>query len=108
ETVMAYALGMAELQRKISFIIIASLGLDVETFYHSDFEKATSYMRVHHHYSEGKFAAGEEALFGHYDPNCFTMLYQDIGGGLQIESKEGKWVDAKPGSLVINVAESLK
>ncbi|KAH9293288.1 hypothetical protein KI387_041512, partial [Taxus chinensis] len=99
---------MADLQRKISMIIIASLKLDVETFYHSDFEETTSYMRIHHHYSEGKFAAGEEALFPHTDPNCFTIVYQDNGGGFQFESKEGNWVDVKPNSLVINIADSLK
>ncbi|KAH9325288.1 hypothetical protein KI387_005466, partial [Taxus chinensis] len=108
ETIVAFTLGMADLQRKISMIIIASLGLDVETFYHSDFEEATSYMRIHHHYSEGKFAAGEEALFPHTDPNCFTILYQDNGGGLQFESKEGNWVDVKPSSFVINIADFLK
>ncbi|KAH9298763.1 hypothetical protein KI387_030445, partial [Taxus chinensis] len=110
ETIGAYMFGMMELQRKISVIILASLGLDLETFYHSDFEKGTSIFRIHHHYTDGKFAVGEEALFGHTDPNCFTILYQDNGGGLQIQSKEGNWVDVKPvpNSLVINIADSLK
>ncbi|KAH9295515.1 hypothetical protein KI387_039103, partial [Taxus chinensis] len=110
ETIVAYLLGMEELKRKISIIIIASLGLDVETFYHSDFEKGTTLFRIHHHYSDGKFAAGEEALYGHADSHCFTILYQDIGGGLQIQSKEGNWLDIKPipNSLVINVADCLR
>ncbi|KAH9318267.1 hypothetical protein KI387_020036, partial [Taxus chinensis] len=110
ETIVAYMFGMEDLKRKISIIIIASLGLDVETFYHSDFEKGTSMFRIHHHYSDGKFAAGEEALFAHTDPHCFTILYQDNGGGFQIQSKEGDWVEVKPipNSLGINIADSLK
>ncbi|KAH9325215.1 hypothetical protein KI387_005393, partial [Taxus chinensis] len=111
ETIGAYILSMEDLKRKISSIIIASLGLDkVETFYLSDFEKGTSVFRIHHYYSDGKFAAGEEALFAHTDPHCFTILYQDNGAGLQIQSKEGNWVHVKhiPNSLIINVADSLK
>ncbi|KAH9325172.1 hypothetical protein KI387_005350, partial [Taxus chinensis] len=111
EEVVAYMLGMEDLKHKISIIIIASLGLDaVEGFYQSDFEKGTSIFRIHHYYSDGKFVAGEEALFGHTDPHCFSILYQNDGGGLQIQSKEGNWADVKPipNSLVINVAESLR
>ncbi|KAH9325223.1 hypothetical protein KI387_005401, partial [Taxus chinensis] len=110
ETIEAYTFGMVDLQRKISIIIIASLGLDVETFYHSDFEKATSYLRIHHHYSQGKFAAGEEALFEHTDPDCFTIVYQDNGGGFQCQSVEGNWVDVKyiPNSVLINIGDCLK
>ncbi|KAH9325213.1 hypothetical protein KI387_005391 [Taxus chinensis] len=110
ETIGAYILSMEDLKRKISSIIIASLGLDVETFYHSDFEKSSSVFRIHHYYSDGKFGVGEEALFAHTDPHCFTILYQDNGGGLQIQSREDNWVYVKsiPDSLIINVADSLK
>ncbi|KAH9325010.1 hypothetical protein KI387_005188, partial [Taxus chinensis] len=107
-TIVAYMLCMEDLKRKICIIILASLGLDVETFYHSDFEKGTSIFRIHYHSAEGKF--GEEALLAHTDPHCFSILYQDNGGGLQIESKEGNWVDVKPipNSLGINIADSLQ
>ncbi|KAH9324658.1 hypothetical protein KI387_004836, partial [Taxus chinensis] len=110
ETIGAYTSGTADLQCKITIIILASLGLDAETFYHSDFEKCTSYMRIHLYNSDGKLTKDEEALFAHTDPNCFTILYQDNDGGLQIKSNQGNCMDVKPlsNSLLVNIGELLK
>ncbi|KAH9319378.1 hypothetical protein KI387_021147, partial [Taxus chinensis] len=110
ETIGTYTLAMADLQRKMSKIILASLGLDVKTFYHSDFEECTAYMRINHYWSDGKSTDEEAALFAHTDITCFTILYQDDEGGLQIRSDEGKWFNVKPvsNSFIVNVGDSLK
>ncbi|KAH9307755.1 hypothetical protein KI387_035666, partial [Taxus chinensis] len=109
ETIRTYILCMEELARKISKIIIASLGLHVETFYHSDFEKCKTTLRINHYNSKGK-SIEEEILFPHTDLSCITILYQDNSGGLQIRSNEGEWLNVKPvsNSLVVNLGDSLK
>ncbi|XP_059066451.1 2-oxoglutarate-dependent dioxygenase DAO-like [Cryptomeria japonica] len=109
ETIGTYTLAMADLQQKISKIIIASLGLDVTTFFHSDFQHCEAYMRLSRYSSNGRFTEDEGALFEHTDLACFTILYQ-TNEGLQIRTKEGKWLNVKPiaSSFVINVGDSLQ
>jgi len=43
----------------------------------------------------------------HTDFECFTFVSQDEQGGLEVLSKSGYWVKAKPipGSLVVNIAD---
>ncbi|XP_057862860.2 gibberellin 20-oxidase-like protein [Cryptomeria japonica] len=109
ETFRTYSLHMAELARKICKIILASLGLDAENFYHLHFENFTAYMRINHYFSDAK-SVEEELLLGHTDIGCFTILYQDNNGGLQIRSKEGEWLNVKPisHSFVVNLGDSMK
>lgn len=100
---------VADMAGKLIKLIIASLGLDVETFYKSDFENCKSYMRIVHYPSEAK-SADKVRLLSHADMGCMTILYQDNCGGLQILSKEGNWYNVKPqsDSLIINLGDSLK
>lgn len=110
EAIRTYIISVADLASKICKIIVASLGLDVETFYHSDFENLRSHMRIILYASDRKMSMEEEIPRSHTDVGCFTILYQDNGGGLQVRSKEGIWVDVKPlpNSFVVNVADCLK
>ncbi|KAH9325217.1 hypothetical protein KI387_005395, partial [Taxus chinensis] len=111
DTIQTYLSYMEDLTRRISKIVIASLGLEVDTFYQSDFEQCRASLRVNHYFSDGKSREDEqEVLYGHTDVNCFTILYQDNNGGLQIRSKEGEWMNVKPHShsLVVNVGDCLK
>ncbi|GLJ37523.1 hypothetical protein SUGI_0762470 [Cryptomeria japonica] len=109
EAFRTYSLRMAELARKICKIILASLGWDVENFYHFHFEKCRAHMRIMHYFSDAK-SVEEELLFSHTDIGCITILYQDNVGGLQIRSKEGEWLNVKPisNSFVVNLGDSIK
>ncbi|GLJ41180.1 hypothetical protein SUGI_0852570 [Cryptomeria japonica] len=109
ETFRTYAFCMADLARKITIIILSSLGLDVKTFYHCDFKECTANMRINHYFSRGK-SMEDEILTSHTDIGCFTILNQDNEGGLQVRSKRGKWLNIKPRpySFVVNVADTLK
>ncbi|RWW62335.1 hypothetical protein BHE74_00030536 [Ensete ventricosum] len=51
-----------------------------------------------------------EGLGMHTDMSCITILYPDEIGGLQVRSKEGKWVDIMPvkGALVVNIGDLLQ
>ncbi|XP_057862858.2 gibberellin 20 oxidase 1-A [Cryptomeria japonica] len=100
---------MAELARKVCKIILASLGLDVENFYHFHFERYTAIMRIIHYLSDAK-SVEEELLLPHTDIGSFTILYQGNEGGLQMRSKEGEWLNVKPipNSFVVNLGDSMK
>ncbi|KAH9325187.1 hypothetical protein KI387_005365 [Taxus chinensis] len=109
ETVGKYSSSATDLASKIMKVILATLNLDVETFYRSDFENCKAYLRINGYPSDGK-SIGEEALFSHADVGCLTILLGDEKEGLEIRSKEGKWFSVKPVSdtLVVNVGDSLK
>lgn len=77
-----YSVRISELAQKISKLILASLGLDVKTFYHSHFENHYSAVRLNG-YSAKNMSVGEGVLLSHTDLACLTVLYQDEVGGLQ-------------------------
>jgi isopenicillin N synthase-like dioxygenase len=53
--------------------------------------------------------SGDVGLGSHTDLQCFTLLWQDEVGGLQILTPEGQWIMAKPipGTLVVNIGDYL-
>ena len=46
----------------------------------------------------------------HTDIQCFTFLWQDPCGGLQLLSRTGQWLKAQPipGTIVVNIADLLQ
>ncbi|KAF8849300.1 2OG-Fe(II) oxygenase superfamily protein [Acephala macrosclerotiorum] len=48
-------------------------------------------------------------LGSHTDLQCFTILFQDHIGGLQVLNKEGQWIEAPPleDTLVVNIGDFL-
>lgn len=48
-------------------------------------------------------------LGSHTDMQCFTLLWQDSVGGLQILSQNGEWLNIppKPGTFVVNIGDFL-
>ena len=49
-------------------------------------------------------------LGSHTDLQCFTLLWQDMNGGLQVLNSEGQWIKATPieGTFVVNIADYLQ
>ena len=54
-------------------------------------------------------ATNDVGLGSHTDLQCFTLLWQDMVGGLQILSPEGQWLKAAPkeGTFVVNIGDFL-
>jgi isopenicillin N synthase-like dioxygenase len=46
----------------------------------------------------------------HTDLQCFTLLWQDMNGGLQVLNHQGEWIKATPieGTFVVNIADYLQ
>ncbi|KAJ6933342.1 hypothetical protein NC651_008676 [Populus alba x Populus x berolinensis] len=85
ETVKEYGIEMSELSRRIVRAVLMSMG--------------------------GDFAKGKEAegLGMHTDMSCVTIVCQDEIGGLQVRSREGKWMDINPreDALVVNIGDLM-
>ena len=48
-------------------------------------------------------------LGSHTDLQCFTLLWQDMIGGLQVLNKDGQWIKASPikNTIVVNIGDYL-
>lgn len=57
----------------------------------------------------GKSMSHEVGLGSHTDTQCFTILWQDMIGGLLVLNRSGEWIKASPipGTFVVNIGDFL-
>lgn len=106
-----YGNKMTELSTLIMRIVLMSLGESFEKkYYDSEFGKCHGYLRINNYTPPESMEGEVEGLGMHTDMSCITIAYQDEMGGLQVRSKDGKWVDIIPreGSLVVNIGDMLQ
>ncbi|KAL6128721.1 hypothetical protein ACLB2K_072076 [Fragaria x ananassa] len=114
EVLHEYGSKMAELSQKIIKIALMSLGEDFEKkYYESEFQNCHGYLRMNNYSSPSEGMEDHDEVEGlgmHTDMSCVTIVYQDEIGGLQVRSKEGKWMDIRPceGTLVVNVGDMFQ
>ncbi|KAI4355067.1 hypothetical protein L6164_003879 [Bauhinia variegata] len=111
ETLQEYGSKMTELSEKILRLVLMSLGDGFEKkFYESEFNKCKGYLRINNYSAPESSEDQVEGLGMHTDMSCITILYQDEIGGLQMRSKEGKWIDIRPseGTLLVNIGDMLQ
>lgn len=65
------------------------------------------------HYPPHPVSKTKDEVWGvgrHTDYGMLTILLQDDVGGLQVEAKDGSWIDVPPvpGSLVVNIGDMLE
>ncbi|KAK9143754.1 hypothetical protein Syun_013154 [Stephania yunnanensis] len=110
EVLQEYCDKMSDLSKKILKILLMCLGDSVEKYFESEFSECHGYLRIIN-YSPPESVTDEEVegLGMHTDMSCLTIVYQDEVGGLQVRSKEGKWMDINPceGTLVVNVGDLM-
>lgn len=115
ELVQVYGEKMTELSKRIMEIVLMSLGEGfVKKYYEADFNGCHGYLRIINYSPPDDFKEEEEALLEglgmHTDMSCVTVVYPDEIGGLQVRSREGKWVEISPckGTLVVNIGDMLQ
>lgn len=109
ELVETHYWDMIELGKTILRALAIALGLDP---YHFDqyFSEPLSVLRFIHYPQVEKIAVQDQIGAGaHTDYGCITILHQDSIGGLQVQDKQGQWLEATPveGSFVINIGDMM-
>lgn len=92
---------------------IFALGLDLPEQYFDPLVTYPGSDGVFNYYpamSAEEAAKSEDIGLGsHTDLQCFTLLWQDMSGGLQVLNKDGQWIKATPieGTFVVNIGDYL-
>src|SRR5215204_430496 len=94
---------------RILSAIALHLGLP-EHFFDPTVEKGNSVMRLLHYPPVPQEAEGRIRAAAHEDINTITLLLGAEEAGLELLSKDGRWipVSPKPGELVINIGDMLQ
>ncbi|MFQ6669991.1 hypothetical protein Gotur_035037 [Gossypium turneri] len=112
ELLQEYGNHMMKLSKKIIEIILKSLGTGYEKrFLDSEFGNCHGYMRIVNYTPPSNIEENQvEGLGMHTDMSCITIVFQDELGGLQMRSKDGKWLNIHPckNSLVVNIGDLMQ
>lgn len=90
-----------------------ALALDLpEAFFVRKMNRPTAILRLLRYPPNPRAAAIEKTQPGcgaHSDYGYLTILAQDAVGGLQVQNRDGKWIDAKPiaGAYVCNIGDMM-
>jgi len=88
-----------------------ALALDLpESFFDDKTTKPAAIMRLLHYPPQPAKPLDRVLGIGaHTDYECFTILWQDEVGALQVMNTAGKWIDAVPieGTLVLNLGDQF-
>ena len=109
ETLEKYTSQMTKLGKKLMKLSLMSAGIKDHSILNS-FETPTIWLRLLHYPPIPKSSPND--LYGsapHTDFGCLTILTQDGIGGLQVQTKNGDWIDIPKveGSFVVNVGDML-
>ncbi|THU84463.1 Clavaminate synthase-like protein [Dendrothele bispora CBS 962.96] len=112
EPVLAYYRAAVDLGRSLFPLFALALDLE-EDFFKEKITKPAAIMRLLH-YPPQKASTVEKdgsviGIGAHTDYECFTILWQDSVGALQVQNTAGKWIDAVPipGTLVVNLGDQF-
>jgi isopenicillin N synthase-like dioxygenase len=88
-----------------------AIALDLEQdFFDKRFEQPVSVFRmIHYPPQAARSSEAQQGAGAHTDYGCITLLYQDSVGGLQVQSRQGDWIDAPPipETFVVNIGDMM-
>jgi isopenicillin N synthase-like dioxygenase len=110
DEVLGYWAACLTLARKLVKVFALSLGLP-----ESYFDSRTTYPGadgVFNYYpttTEEETVNNAVGLGSHTDLQLFTLLWQDMTGGLQVLNRDGQWIKATPveGTIVVNIGDFM-
>ncbi|MFG9905650.1 isopenicillin N synthase family dioxygenase [Pseudomonas aeruginosa] len=100
---------MLALARTVLRALAIALGIE-EDFFDRRFEQPVSVFRlIHYPPAAARQSADQPGAGAHTDYGCVTLLYQDAAGGLQVQNRQGEWIDAPPidGTFVVNIGDMM-
>ena len=109
EVLEKYTFNMTKLGRNLMRLALLSSGVkDLNVM--QSLDTPTIWLRLLHYPPISKNSPSD--LYGsapHTDFGCLTILAQDEIGGLQVQTREGEWIDVPKleGSFVVNVGDML-
>lgn len=112
DPVLAYYHAAVRLGRLLFPLFALALDLP-EDFFTDKTQNSAAIMRLLHYPPQSPAevdANGRVIGIGaHTDYECFTILWQDDVGGLQVQNADGNWIDAVPipGTLVLNLGDQF-
>jgi isopenicillin N synthase-like dioxygenase len=110
QTMLAYFDAVASVGRRLHRAIATDLGVHSE-FFEDKLDQPMATLRLLHYPPQPPDGPGEiHGTRNHTDTDTFTILAQDMNGGLEVLNKDREWVAVPPiaDSLVVNVGEILK
>ncbi|KAE8153270.1 2OG-Fe(II) oxygenase superfamily protein [Aspergillus avenaceus] len=113
DTTIAFWQARLALARKL--VRIFALSLNLPSNYFDDVVTHPGADGLYVHYPGTPESTNDETklevgIGSHTDIQCFTLLWQDKSGGLQVLSAADEWLDARPieGTLVVNIGDFLQ
>lgn len=96
--VWSYAKPVHELEQMVERMILQSMG--VEKLYDSLTESLAYGLRLSEY---GAAPDQETAMPEHFDPTMLTVVCQYQKGGLEVQTRDGEWIDVVPRPNSFNV-----
>lgn len=106
EALFAYHTKLLQLARRLTRIFSLALHLP-EEFFDEYVREPEAGMRILHYPEQQHSVDDQNGIGAHTDVECFTIVTQDLAGGLEVLGKTGNWIKATPipGSFVVNIAD---
>jgi len=108
--ILAYYHSAIRLGRTLFTLFALALDLP-ENFFDDKTSRPAAIMRILHYPPQDPENADfrKIGIGAHTDYECFTILWQDDVGGLQVQNTAGKWIKAEhiPGTLVVNIGDQF-
>ncbi|XP_057774346.1 gibberellin 20-oxidase-like protein [Salvia miltiorrhiza] len=115
EIVKEYGSRMSKLSKRVIEMVMECMGANYGMKFLPEFKKCHGYLRMNNYSSpccidEEEEEEEVEGLGMHTDMSCITVVYQDDTGGLQVRSREGRWMDIAPrqDTLVVNIGDLMQ
>ncbi|KAL4347595.1 hypothetical protein GQ457_17G003620 [Hibiscus cannabinus] len=106
KTMVSFTEIASRLEKTVKRMILESFGIEKHV---DEFMNSTNHHLRIMKYGSPKTSEPTEGVRAHCDMNALTLLYQNEVDGLQIQNKEGEWINVMPSanSFVVMIGESF-
>jgi len=107
---LAYLDSVEKLSQRMLRLFASALELPGDALL-ANFTRPTSRLKLNHYpLQQNPLHENNIGVVPHSDSGCFTILWQDDNGGLEVQNQQGDWVGAPPlaDSFVVNIGNILQ